>query len=88
MGGLACALAMAKKGFMDVQVFESASGLGFVGAGIQMPPNLVRILTRFDCWEGIEAESTEVREASIRGIVSVLPTHLSTSLIVVIRRCY
>jgi salicylate hydroxylase len=66
MGGLAAALALAKKGFTDIRVYETASGLGFVGAGIQLAPNLVRILTRLGCWEGIEAEATEVREASIR----------------------
>jgi salicylate hydroxylase len=67
MGGLGAALALAKKGFKDIQVFESASNLGFVGAGIQMAPNLVRILTRFECWDEIEARSIDVLEASIRG---------------------
>ena len=69
MGGLACALALAEKGFRDIQVFEYASGLGFVGAGIQLAPNLVRVLTRLGCWEGIEAEATDVLETSIRGRV-------------------
>ncbi|KAH7024641.1 uncharacterized protein B0I36DRAFT_387163 [Microdochium trichocladiopsis] len=66
MGGLGCALALAKKGFTDIQVYETASNLGFVGAGIQMAPNLVRILTRWDCWDKIAADSTDVRETSIR----------------------
>ncbi|KAK9451830.1 uncharacterized protein V1518DRAFT_424794 [Limtongia smithiae] len=66
MGGLACALALAKKGFKDIQLFETASGLGFVGAGIQMAPNLVRILSRLGCWDSIETEATDVLEASIR----------------------
>ncbi|CAM1505902.1 Fc.00g115390.m01.CDS01 [Cosmosporella sp. VM-42] len=66
MGGLACALALAKKGFKDIRVFETASNLGFVGAGIQLAPNLVRILTRLGCWDGIEAEATDVYETSIR----------------------
>lgn len=70
MGGLACALALAKKGFTDIQVFEMASDLGFVGAGIQLAPNLVRILSRLGCWESIEAEATDVLEASIRGMKS------------------
>jgi hypothetical protein len=34
MGGLACALALAKAGFEDIEVYEYASNLGFVGAGI------------------------------------------------------
>lgn len=68
MGGLASALSLAKKGFKDIQVFENASDIGFVGAGIQLAPNLVRILTRLGCWEEIEAEATDVLETSIRGM--------------------
>lgn len=67
MGGLASALALAKKGFKDIQVFEQASGLGFVGAGIQLAPNLVRILTRLECWDEVGNEATDVLETSIRG---------------------
>ncbi|KAJ9134262.1 Monooxygenase [Pleurostoma richardsiae] len=66
MGGLATALALARKGFKDIQVYEMASNLGFVGAGIQLAPNLVRILSRLGCWDSIEAEATDVLEASIR----------------------
>lgn len=73
MGGLGCALGLAKKGFKDIQVYETASNLGFVGAGIQMAPNLVRILSRWDCWDKIAADSTEVRETSIRGTCVILP---------------
>lgn len=68
MGGLASALALAKKGFTDIHVYEAASNLGFVGAGIQLAPNLVRILTRLGCWEAIEKGATEILETSIRGI--------------------
>ncbi|KAF5018565.1 hypothetical protein F66182_9459 [Fusarium sp. NRRL 66182] len=58
MGGLGAALALAKKGFKHIDVYEAASTLGFVGAGIQMAPNMGRILGRLDCWEAIEKEST------------------------------
>lgn len=71
MGGLASALALAKKGFTNIHVYENASNLGFVGAGIQLAPNLVRILSRLGCWDSIEAEATEVLEASIRGKLAV-----------------
>lgn len=82
MGGLGCALALAKKGFKDVHVYENAPGLGFVGAGIQMAPNLVRILTRWDCWDKIAADSIEVREASIRdGSTNAELTHVDMSII-------
>ncbi|KAK3390942.1 hypothetical protein B0H63DRAFT_126989 [Podospora didyma] len=66
MGGLGAALAFAKKGFKHIGVYETASNLGFVGAGIQMPPNVVRVLDRLGCWEEIEKEATDVKETSIR----------------------
>jgi salicylate hydroxylase len=42
MGGLTAALALAKRGFQNIDVYESASNLGFVGAGIQLAPNMGR----------------------------------------------
>lgn len=66
MGGLGCALALAKKGFQDITVYENASNLGFVGAGIQLAPNMNRILDRLGCWHEIYAEATNVKETSIR----------------------
>jgi len=66
MGGLGCALALAKKGFKHIDVYENASNLGFVGAGIQLAPNMIRILDRLGCWEGIFSEATNVKETSIR----------------------
>lgn len=66
MGGLGAALAFAKKGFKQIDVFETASNLGFVGAGIQMPPNVARVLDRWGCWDEIEAEATNVKDTSIR----------------------
>ncbi|KAE9578015.1 FAD-dependent monooxygenase OpS4 [Colletotrichum fructicola] len=66
MGGLGAALALAKKGFKYVDVYETASTLGFVGAGIQMPPNVVRTLDRLGCWPEIEKEATDVKGSSIR----------------------
>ncbi|KAI0441536.1 FAD/NAD(P)-binding domain-containing protein [Xylaria telfairii] len=66
MGGLACALAFAKKGFKKIDVYETASNLGFVGAGIQLAPNLARVLDRWGCWAKIRAEATTVTSSSIR----------------------
>jgi salicylate hydroxylase len=66
MGGLGCALSLAKKGFKDITVYENASNLGFVGAGIQLAPNMNRILDRLGCWQEIYAEATNVKETSIR----------------------
>ncbi|KAI2469393.1 FAD/NAD(P)-binding domain-containing protein [Annulohypoxylon bovei var. microspora] len=66
MGGLACALAFAKKGFKYIDVYETASNLGFVGAGIQLAPNMARVLDRWGCWDAILAEATNVKSSSIR----------------------
>lgn len=66
MGGLATALALKKYGFNHVEIYESASNLGFVGAGIQMAPNMSRILDRLGCWEGIAKEATNIKCTSIR----------------------
>ena len=75
MGGLTCALALAKAGFRDVQVFEVASNLGFVGAGIQLAPNMARILDRLGVWHEIEKEAVDLKETSIRGAWSSLNVH-------------
>lgn len=66
MGGLATALALAKKGFKNIDVYETASNLGFVGAGIQLAPNMARILDRLGVWADIEKEAVDLKETSIR----------------------
>ncbi|KAH8880658.1 FAD/NAD(P)-binding domain-containing protein [Thozetella sp. PMI_491] len=66
MGGLGTALAFAKKGFKRIDVYETASNLGFVGAGIQMPPNVIRVLDKLGCWDEIYSEATDVKGTSIR----------------------
>jgi salicylate hydroxylase len=66
MGGLASALALAKAGFENIEVYEHASNLGFVGAGIQLAPNMARILDRLGVWRDIEKEAVVLNETSIR----------------------
>lgn len=66
MGGLATALALAKQGFNNIHVYEYASNLGFVGAGIQLAPNMARVLDRLGVWEDIEKEAVDLKETSIR----------------------
>lgn len=65
MGGLTCALALAKAGFENIEVYEYASNLGFVGAGIQLAPNMARILDRLGVWRDIEKEAVVLNETSI-----------------------
>ncbi|KAF2846468.1 salicylate hydroxylase-like protein [Plenodomus tracheiphilus IPT5] len=66
MGGLAAALSLAKAGHKNITVYEHASNMGFVGAGIQLAPNMARILDRLGCWEAIEAEAVQCANTSIR----------------------
>jgi salicylate hydroxylase len=66
MGGLTCALALAKKGFRDIHVYEFAPDLGFVGAGIQLAPNMARILDRLGVWDDIQREAVVLADTSIR----------------------
>jgi salicylate hydroxylase len=70
MGGLASALALAKEGFTSIDVYEYASDLGFVGAGIQLAPNMARILDRLGVWEEIKSEAVEAQATSIRSLCS------------------
>ena len=54
IGGLSAALSLLDAGF-DVQVYEQASTLGEVGAGVQVSPNASRILHRLglaEDWPG------------------------------------
>lgn len=70
MGGLATALALAKEGFSHIEIYETASDLGFVGAGIQLAPNMARILDRLGVWEPIAKDATKMEGASIRSTCS------------------
>jgi salicylate hydroxylase len=81
MGGLATALALAKEGFTDIDVYEAASDLGFVGAGIQLAPNMARILDRLGVWEPIAKDATALEAASIRSMCyGVLPGRVVISV--------
>lgn len=66
MGGLTAALALAKKGFTNINVYETASNLGFVGAGIQEAPNMCRILDRLGVLAPVKKGATQLEETSIR----------------------
>ncbi|KAF2270162.1 FAD/NAD(P)-binding domain-containing protein [Lojkania enalia] len=66
MGGLASALALAKAGHTKITVYEMASDLGFVGAGIQLAPNMARILDQLGCWKKIADEAVQCADTSIR----------------------
>jgi salicylate hydroxylase len=66
MAGMATALSLAQKGFENIDIYETASGLGFVGAGIQVAPNLSRVLQNLGVWDNIKGDAVEMKETSIR----------------------
>lgn len=65
MGGTAAALALAKKGYTNINVWENASALGEVGAGINITPNMSRILERWGVLDIASNEGTALDGASV-----------------------
>lgn len=56
IGGLACALALARAG-VSVDLLEQASALGEVGAGLQLGPNAVRVLDEWGLMAPLHARA-------------------------------
>src|SRR5713226_1733521 len=65
IGGLAAALTLGRSGF-EVQVFEQASEVREVGAGVQISPNATRILHRLGLEEPLRLFGVRPRAAVIR----------------------
>lgn len=65
IGGLTVALGLAKSGF-QVRVFEQASSLSEVGAGLQLSPNAVKVLRHFGLFDAISAHIFSPQFACIR----------------------
>ena len=65
IGGLAAALTLGRSGF-EVRVFEQASELREVGAGVQISPNATRILHRLGLTESLRRFGVRPRAAVIR----------------------
>ncbi|REG84935.1 FAD-dependent monooxygenase [Marinomonas pollencensis] len=65
IGGLTAALALAKANF-DVTVFEQASQLGEVGAGLQMSPNAMKVLRALGLEEALRSYAFVPQHACIR----------------------
>jgi salicylate hydroxylase len=65
IGGLACGIGLAQHGH-NVTVLESATALNEVGAGIQIPPNSVRILDAYGVKEKVEAVVTKPKAINLR----------------------
>lgn len=65
MGGMSAALALAHNGFQHIHVWESANSLGEVGAGINITPNMSRILDRWGVLPIATEEATALSSASV-----------------------
>lgn len=77
IGGLAAALACTRAG-MQVQLFERAAAFGEVGAGIQVGPNVTRILQQWGLAEDLARVASfpthlQVRHAGSGDELGVLP---------------
>lgn len=67
MGGMGTALSLARQGFTNINVWEQAPYLDEVGAGINIPPNLGRILTRWGVMDICKAEGVAIQIANVHG---------------------
>ncbi|BGP21545.1 hypothetical protein JCM10295v2_000420 [Rhodotorula toruloides] len=70
MGGMGSALALARAGYTNIHVWESARILGEVGAGINLTPNLSRILDRWNVLDIARAEAVALKSASVLNCAS------------------
>ncbi|EIN05675.1 FAD/NAD(P)-binding domain-containing protein [Punctularia strigosozonata HHB-11173 SS5] len=68
IAGLSCALALARAGFNNVQIFDRARSLddAEVGAGLQLAPNFTRCLARFGLLEEVRRYAVATSTISLR----------------------
>lgn len=69
IGGLAAALACSRAGW-QVRLYERASEFSEFGAGIQMGPNVVRVLNGWDLAEGLASVAAFPERLQVRNAVS------------------
>lgn len=65
IGGLTAAIALAQRG-VAVRVFEQAAELGDVGAGLQLSPNAMKVMTALGLEDALRAVSFEPQNAVIK----------------------
>ena len=66
IGGITTALALARAGFQNIDLYERSATGGFVGAGIQLLPNMVRVLDKLGVWEEIRKDAVLINQLSAR----------------------
>ena len=64
---MGCAVALARQGYTDIHVWESARQIGEVGAGINITPNLSRILDGWGVLDIARNEAVALKGASVMG---------------------
>ncbi|UUZ69094.1 FAD-dependent monooxygenase [Polaromonas sp. P2-4] len=69
IGGLAAALAVSRAGW-DVRLFERASAFSEVGAGIQLGPNVVKVLHSWGLVDALAAVAAFPERLQVRSAVS------------------
>ena len=72
IGGLCAAISLSLTGW-DVQVFEQASQITEIGAGLQVSPNGVKILERIGVMERLNSALFEPEAIEIRMGISGRP---------------
>ena len=72
IGGLATALALAQRGF-TVHVYEQATALGEIGAGIHMSPNGMKVLTALGLGDALAAVAARPQAISTRHYQTGMP---------------
>lgn len=76
IGGLACALSLGRAG-VPVTVLEQAESFGEVGAGVQLGPNAVRVLSQWGLTDALQScaafpDALRVRDAGGGGLLGQL----------------
>lgn len=66
VAGLSAALALRKYGFQRVEIYEGATTLREVGAGIQCAPNMARILSSLGVLEDLRPYAVSLSGISLR----------------------
>lgn len=67
MGGMGSAVSFAKQGFTNIHVWEAAPAIGEVGAGINIPPNLARVLDNWGVLDVCAGEGVDITTANVLG---------------------
>ena len=70
------ALALARAGFQNIDLYERSATGGFVGAGISFTPNMVRVFDSLGVWEEIRKDAVLINQVTIR---RTLPIHSSST---------